>query len=71
MAQKGYYRNPTLHADTVVFVCEDDLWTVPALGGTRGGSPRTPARWRPPRFLRIAGGSRSQATTRALAGRSR
>jgi tricorn protease len=29
----GYYRYPTLHQDQVVFVCEDDLWTVPASGG--------------------------------------
>ena len=29
----GYYRFPTIHEDKVVFVCEDDLWTVPALGG--------------------------------------
>src|SRR5512138_2825897 len=29
----GYYRCPTIHQDTVVFVCEDDLWTVPAQGG--------------------------------------
>ncbi|MCJ7623723.1 MAG: PDZ domain-containing protein [Anaerolineaceae bacterium] len=29
----GYYRFPTIHADTVVFVCEDDLWTVPVSGG--------------------------------------
>ncbi|MBI4785933.1 MAG: PDZ domain-containing protein [Chloroflexi bacterium] len=29
----GYYRHPTIHSDTVVFVCEDDLWTVPASGG--------------------------------------
>jgi tricorn protease len=29
----GYYRYPTLHNDTAVFVCEDDLWTVPAGGG--------------------------------------
>ena len=29
----GYYRFPTIHSDTVVFVCEDDLWSVPASGG--------------------------------------
>ena len=29
----GYYRFPTIRDDTVVFVSEDDLWTVPASGG--------------------------------------
>jgi tricorn protease len=29
----GYYRYPTIHSDTVVFACEDDLWTVPVNGG--------------------------------------
>lgn len=29
----GYYRYPTIHENNVVFVCEDDLWTVPASGG--------------------------------------
>jgi tricorn protease len=29
----GYLRLPTVHGDQVVFVCEDDLWTVPAGGG--------------------------------------
>jgi tricorn protease len=30
---EGYLRYPTIHDDTVVFVSEDDLWTVPAQGG--------------------------------------
>jgi tricorn protease len=29
----GYLRLPTVHGDAVVFVCEDDLWTVPTVGG--------------------------------------
>ena len=34
MPEQGYYRFPTIHDQTVVFVSEDDLWTVPASGGT-------------------------------------
>jgi tricorn protease len=30
---QGYYRYPTLYRDIVVFVSEDDLWTVSADGG--------------------------------------
>ncbi len=29
----GYYRDPVLHQDTVVFAAEGDLWTVPLGGG--------------------------------------
>jgi tricorn protease len=29
----GYYRHPTLHQDTLVFVAEGDLWKVRAQGG--------------------------------------
>lgn len=30
---QGYYRFPTVHRDVLVFVCEDDLWTVALSGG--------------------------------------
>ena len=33
MAQQGYLRHPSIQGDTIVFVCDDDLWTVPASGG--------------------------------------
>lgn len=31
--QRGYYRQPAIHGDTVVFVAEGDLWRVPVTGG--------------------------------------
>ena len=32
-AEPGYYRQPAIHGDTVVFVAEGDLWSVPLAGG--------------------------------------
>jgi tricorn protease len=31
---QGYYRYPTIAGDRIAFVCEDDLWSVGADGGT-------------------------------------
>ena len=33
MTASGYYRYPTIFKNNVAFVCEDDLWFVPARGG--------------------------------------
>ncbi len=33
MSQYGYYRHPTVSDERVVFVCEDDLWSLPLQGG--------------------------------------
>ena len=30
---EGYYQNPNIHKNTIVFVAEGDLWTVPLNGG--------------------------------------
>ena len=29
----AYLRHPTIHGETIVFVADDDLWTVGAAGG--------------------------------------
>ena len=31
---EGYYQNPDIHNNTIVFVAEGDLWTVPLKGGS-------------------------------------
>ena len=36
MAQPGYLRHPTIRDDTIVFICDDDLWRVGANGGLTG-----------------------------------
>lgn len=44
MSESGYYRHPSIHRDTIVFVCEDDLWTVAASGGTARRLTANPGR---------------------------
>jgi tricorn protease len=43
MPDQGYFSDPTIHNDIVVFVCEDDLWTVPAGGGLARRLTASPA----------------------------
>jgi tricorn protease len=31
--RNGYYRNPTIHGDTIIFTSEGDLWSVSVQGG--------------------------------------
>jgi len=42
--EAGYYRHPTIHGDRVLFVCEDDLWSVPVDGGIARRLTASPGR---------------------------
>lgn len=48
-SNRGYYRFPAIHGDTVVFVAEGDLWQAPVKGGlarrltTHAGEESSPA----------------------------
>ncbi len=44
MSEPGYYRFPSIHGQQVVFVCEDDLWTLPAEGGVARRLTANPGR---------------------------
>ncbi len=58
----GYYRFPTIQGETIIFVCEDDLWTVPAAGGIARRLTSNLGRNNPPGPLarRQPGGLRGQ-----------
>jgi len=46
----GYYRHPTVHGDTIVFVSEDDLWAVGLQGGDAHRLTASPGTITFPRF---------------------
>jgi tricorn protease len=48
--EQGYYQQPTIHDDRVIFCCEDDLWTVSASGGTARRLTASKGRCYLPRF---------------------
>ena len=47
-AHPGYYRDPAIHGDTIIFTAEGDLWTVSVKGGAarRLDLQSGPGRWR-------------------------
>ena len=49
-AQPGYYRFPTIHDSTIVFVSEDDLWSVESSGGVARRLTANPGSVWYPRF---------------------
>ena len=48
--EQGYYRYATISGDRIVFVCEDDLWTVPLEGGPAHRLTSTPGTCSTPRL---------------------
>ncbi len=50
MPSRGYYRHPTIHGDSIVFVSEDDLWRVDASGGDAHRLTANPGSHTFPRF---------------------
>jgi tricorn protease len=50
MGELGYYLHPTIHRDRVVFVAEDDLWSVDASGGSAHRLTANPGTVAYPRF---------------------
>jgi tricorn protease len=50
VAVKGYYRHPTIHENTVVFVSEDDLWSASVDGGAAVRLTANPGTQTRPRF---------------------
>jgi len=66
MSDQGYLRAPTLARDGIVFVCDDDLWSVGADGGiarrlTAGlGEPSTPCLSPDGRWLAYVGRDEQQ-----------